>query len=153
MQKYYKTVKDLFDQKVYIVLFGPGTPKLYGIYDTEIEAINSIKSSINKTFFNYGDEDIEAIKEGKESYDQSVEQAINYIKNYQILTVFGIDINKRIYKNINHNDFVFDISNIVTNSLNRWKLWNQTEDDPNDFYYIDYKKDVSEENECKKLLF
>lgn len=141
MEQFYKPVKDFFNQKVYIVLYST-SPKIDAICKTEQEAVNHIKSQIDNNFFNYRQPDIEAIenKDDKEFYESSRDDAINFISNYKILTVFGVDINKRIYKIITPNEDIYDIDFVVTNNLEEWKQKFKTEEDPDDFYYFDYNK-------------
>ena len=135
---HYKKLDNFYNNKIYIVLDKFGS-KLEEIFGDELSAIEYLKKTIN-LFLNYNQEDIKAIKNGSDEYDDDMENAVNYAANFEILTIFGVDINKKIYKNIDGNCNIRDQHNIITNDLKLWQKWNRTEDEPNDFYYFVYTK-------------
>src|SRR5438445_6723274 len=147
MEQYYKPVKDFFSKKVYLVLdSGGGSTDLSAICETEDEAIGYIKSKLNEDFFGYREDDTKAIEDGKDTefYESSRNDALSYVENYKILTIFGIDINQRIYKIITGNNNIYDTKFIVTNDLDKWKAYFGIE--PGDFYYFDKTEVLEQKN-------
>lgn len=132
---YKSKINDYFSTKVYIVIEKGGTPKLEKIVNKEIHAIEYLKNLLNQNYFNYGPEDIQ--ENGSDEYDEDIQNALNFVIDYEILTIFGVDINKIIYMNIDGNSNIRDHHNIVTNDLEKWKKWNNTKDNPECYYYYD----------------
>ena len=134
-------IETFFSQKVYLVTTNFGDHKLKMICRSEEEATDYIKSEIKECFFDYQDSDIQN-NIGSNFYQDDIKEAIVHMENYQILMVFGINPDKRIYKIISPNQRIYDLSFIVTNDLQKWKDYFKTQENPSDFYYQDLSENM-----------
>lgn len=142
MEQFLKPINDYFGKYIIVTLEGNSTIQFPKIHKTIEEAIEYVKSQNGYIPFD-SPTTMEAIEKGNtDEYKENLIEGLDQMKTYNFVTVFGIDINKRIYLNIDPNCHIRDhkMSNVFTNDLNLWKKWMKTDDEPWSFYYSDYEK-------------